>query len=162
MLSRDLLRDFFRLCLASPLINLVECLALGWPFYNFKSSKPNKPDSSFRKKVLVIFRALIKALCLAQWLDPLLASLFLKISLLAAKASLLALPLLSVITPPPCHVLPLPVLLRRSFMLSPQWLNTWRMTSSGSLGPFSILDLLLLLWLLQQLLSNTKNLVKGL
>ena len=34
-----------------PPINLVELLVLGWPFYNSKSSKPNRSASPFRRRL---------------------------------------------------------------------------------------------------------------
>ena len=48
MSARDVSCNFFRLCWAFPLINLV-CL-LSWPFYNFKSSKPNRSATPFGKR----------------------------------------------------------------------------------------------------------------
>ena len=48
MSACDVSRDFFRSRWASPSINLV-CL-LGWPFYNSKSSIPNKSVSLFGRK----------------------------------------------------------------------------------------------------------------
>ena len=161
MLLSELLCDFFRSRWTFLLINLVELLALDWSFYNSKNSKPNGSASLFRRKVLVILRALIRDLYLAQWFDLLLAALYLKILFLAAKTSLLALPPPRAITPPLCHLPPLPLMLRRLFSLRFLWPNTWRMTSSRSLGPFWILNLLLRLRLLYQLFSSTKALVKG-
>ena len=100
--SRDLSCDFFFPWWVSSPINLVDLLVLCWPFYNSKSLSPNRSASSFRKRVLVTLKALIKAFYLAQWLNPPLAAHFFKIFLLAAKTSLLTLP------PPkaihPCHV----------------------------------------------------------
>ena len=141
-------------------INLVELLALGWQFYNSKSFKVNKLGSSFRRRVFIILRAFIKAFYLAQWLDPLLTALHLKILLLAAKTSLLQLLQPKAITAPLCHVLSLLLLLYWLFLLCLPWPNTWKMTFSGSLGPFWILDLQLLLRLLHQLFKNTKAFVK--
>ena len=47
--ARDVSRHFFRLRWASLLINLV-CLLLGWSFYNFESSTPNRSASPFEKR----------------------------------------------------------------------------------------------------------------
>ena len=110
----------FRSSWASSLINLVELLALGWPFYNFKSFKLNRSASPFRKKkrkYLATLIAFIRAFYLNQCLDPLLATLFLKIFFLAAKTSLLALPSSRPITLPPYHMPPLPLLLHRFSLL---------------------------------------------
>ena len=147
MSLRDPSHDFFCSCLASFPINLVELLALDWPFYNSKSSKPKGSVNLFRKRVLVTLRALIKAPYLAQLLSPLLATLLLKILLLAAKTSLLAQPPLKALTPLLCHVLPCPLLLRRSFLLCLLWPNIQRIISRRSSGLFWILDLLHLFWL---------------
>ena len=61
--------DFFCLCWATLFFNLVLLLALGWPFYNFKSSKLNKSASLFRqkiKKLLITLKTLVKAIFLPQ------------------------------------------------------------------------------------------------
>ena len=113
--SHDLLRNFFRSRWSCSPINLIELLALDWPFYNFKSFKPNRSAGPFRRKVLVFLKTLIKAFYLAQWLDPPLAALFLKIFLLATKTSLLALLLPKAITPPLYHMLQFSLLLCQLF-----------------------------------------------
>ena len=117
MLLLNSLRDFFHLCWASPSINLVKLLALVWPFCNSISSKPNKSASPFRRKVLVILRALIKALYLAQWLDLLLITLLLKIFYLVLKKNLIALLPSKTITLLPYYMLLLPLLFRQLFLL---------------------------------------------
>ena len=145
MSSHDPSCEFVCSCWASSPINLVELLALSWLFYNFKNFKPNGSASSFRKRVLVTLKTLIKALYLAQWLDSLLAALLLKIFFLAAKTSLLALPPLRAIISLPCHVPTLLLLLCRLFLLCSLWPVTQRITFSKFSGPFWILDLLLFL-----------------
>ena len=124
VLLSDPSRDFFCSRWTSTPINIVKLLALGWAFYNSKSFKPKGSASAFRRKVLVTLQALIKAFYLAQWLDLPLAVLLLKILFLAAKTSLLALPLPKVITPLTCHMLLLLLLLCRLFLLSFLWPNT--------------------------------------
>ena len=119
-----------------PSVNLTELLALDWPFYNFKSPKSNGSTSLFRKKVLVILKALIKAFYLAQLLDPPLIALPLKIFFLAAKTSLLTLPSPWTITSPLYYIHSLPLLLRWLSLFCSLWPNTWKMTSSKSSGPF--------------------------
>ena len=120
-------------------------------FYNFKSFKSNRSTSPFRqriKRLLVILKALIKAFYPTQWLDFPLAALLLKILFLAVKTSLLVLPSLRAITLLPYHVLSLPLLLLlcQLFPFCFLWANTWKMTSSRSLGLFWILYLLFLFW----------------
>ena len=139
---------------------LVELLVLGCLFYNFKSSKPNGSASPFRRRVLVTLRALIRASYLTQLLDLLFVTLLLKIFLLAAKMNSLELPLPRAITPPPCHVPALPLLLCQLFLLHLLRSDTQKMTSSSSLEQFWILDLLLCLWFLY--LNSTKAFVRGL
>ena len=56
--SRNAPREFFRLHWASFPINLVMWLALDWPFYNFKSFKPNGLASLFRRRNRKTFRYL--------------------------------------------------------------------------------------------------------
>ena len=134
-------------------------------FYNSKSSKSNKSAKPFRQKIrklLFTLRVFIKGFYLGQWLNLLLATFFLKIFLLVAKISLLALPLLKTIILLLCHVLSFPLLmsLYRLFLLYLLWLNTWKITFSKFSKLFWILDLLLLFWLLHQLLNDTKTLVK--
>ena len=116
--------------------------------YYFKSFKPNGSARHFRKRVLVTLRAFIRVSYLAQWLNPPPAALLFKILFLAMQTSALILPPPRAITLPTCHMLPLLLLLCRSILLCSLWPDTWRMTSSKSLWPFWILDLLLLLWLL--------------
>ena len=148
--------------LSIPSINLIKFLALGWPIYNSKSSKLNGSASLSRKRVLVTLKVFIKASYLAQWLNLPLAILFLKILLLAAKTSLLALPAPRAITTPPYHMPLFPLLLCQLSLLCLLWPNSWKMTFSKFLGPFWILELLFLLQLLHQLFTNTKTLVRGL
>ena len=68
MSACDVSRDFFYSYWASPIGYLVVfVLLLGWPFYNFKSSKPNGSASLFerrrnRKLLVWTFSYLIKAL----------------------------------------------------------------------------------------------------
>ena len=124
--SCNLSCDFFCSRWAFFPINLVELLALSWPFYNSKSSKSNGFASLFRRKrkrFLFTLKTLIKTSYLAQWLDLPLATLFLKIFLLAAKKSLLALSPLKIITLSPCHMSPLMFLLLWLSLLCPLYHN---------------------------------------
>ena len=89
--ARDVLHDFFCSRWAFRLINLV-CLLPGWPFYNSKSSKPNRLASPFRrvnKRLLVI--ALELSIPPMQWLGLVLAGALIWIFLPPAKMRLLGL-----------------------------------------------------------------------
>ena len=93
-------------------------------FYNFKGFKPNKSASPFKQKIRrfwTILGAFVRRSLFqpVQWLDCLLAALFLKILFLVAKTSSLALSTLKAITPSLCYIFPLALLLllRRLFLL---------------------------------------------
>ena len=78
--ARDVLRDFFCSCWASPFGHLVVLvLLLGWPFYNSKSSKSIGSANPFRKKKR---RLLVSSLKLfiwpVQWPDLVLAKALVK------------------------------------------------------------------------------------
>ena len=93
------------------------------------SFKPNGLVSLFEQRIrrlLITLKTFIRAFYLAQWLNLLLAALFLKIFFLATKMSSLALSLPRAITPLPYHVpsLLLLLLLRQLFLLYPPWPNT--------------------------------------
>ena len=82
MLTYDVSRDFFRSRWVFPSINLV-CLLLGWPFYNSKSSKPNRSTSPFgrrSRKLLVGLLVTLSELPILplQWLDFMLAEALVK------------------------------------------------------------------------------------
>ena len=84
MSARNVSRDFFRSRWAFPWINLVYLL-LGWPFYNFKSSKPNRSASPFGRKrnreLLVGLLVTLSELPIkpSQWPNLVLAKAFVKI-----------------------------------------------------------------------------------
>ena len=128
--------------------------------YNSKSSKPNRLASPFgqrrRRRLSYIQKFLLKAPTqLVQWLDPPLVAVLAKI-LIMAKTNLLAElpPRVATIAPLLLlqHVLLLLLLhlllLRFLLLALPtlSWLDTWKMTSSGSSGLFWILDLQHLFW----------------
>ena len=135
-------------------------------FYNFNSPKPNKSASQFGeriKRLLVTLTAFIRAFYPASWLYSPLATLFLKIVLLATKTSLLALPPSKVIIPLLCYVPLLLILLlfHQFFLLYLLRFDISKMISNGFSKPFEILNLLLFIRLLHQLLSCRKAIMKG-
>ena len=88
MLVHDVSHDFFRLYWAFSSINLVYLL-LNWPFYNFKSFKPNGSAGLFgrrNRRLLVTFLELF--IPPVQWPDLVFARVLVKILLLPAKISL--------------------------------------------------------------------------
>ena len=84
MSACDILHDFFYSRWASPFVHpVVLVLLLGWPFYNFKSSKPNKSASLFGRKNRRLLVGLLVTLSELstpplQWPDLVLAEVFVK------------------------------------------------------------------------------------
>ena len=156
MSSHDVTRDFALSRWASPPDQPSSTSSTRLAVYNSKSFKPNGLASLFgqrrrRKRLNYVQRLFLEAPTqLVQWLDPPLVTVLAKI-LTTAKTSSLAEPPPRVATValllPPQHVLLLLLLYLSSLRLlllalpTPPWLDTQRMTSSGSSWPLWILDL---------------------
>ena len=121
-------------------INLIESLALDWPFIILKAPNLTGQPARLEEDLATFRSSLLRAPTQpAWWLDPLLIAVLAKI-LMTVKTSLLTKPLLRVVTVapllPPQHMLLLPLLYLTSLrllLLAPPtlpWLGIWRMTSN--------------------------------
>ena len=146
VLSCDLSCDFFCSCWASLPINLVFSTRLA--VYNSKSSKPNGSASPFKRKDLATFKSFHPASSMArsftscspcQNLHDSKNELAGGTPIKGNNRCTPAFTATHALTP---AVIPVVAPLLLLAPPTPLWLDTWRMISSRSLGPFWILDLL--------------------